>query len=474
VRDRRARRLARPSKFDLQPTPEQMATDAALAALANPAATDFAGVPPSQLTAIPQQTRHARRLYVGNLPPHITEDAIHVEFRRAIEIASPTPLSEDPVLSTYINHERRFCFVEFKTVEMATACMNLDGLHVQGVPVKVKRPNDYNANMAPKIHPSALPPLDVSKLGIVSGTVEDGPNKIFIGGLHYHLQDSQVMELLQAFGKIKAFHLVSNDPESNMSKGYCFVEYADPNITPIAVQGLNGMDIGNGKALTARLAGDRTGGAGGAAFLGTTAATDPLSIPNGLPAAVATRPLPGAPPPPDRTVVQGYDVETLVDAALGQVPMPAAPIYQDALGMPLTRIVPVLVSAAASHQAVPTLAAVPAPPMGAHAIEPQNGVPNIPTRVLVLHNMVTDEDLATDTEYQGLFDEVKDECAKFGRLERLEIPRQGPAARKVFLGYVTVAEAMQAQHELQGRQFGPNVVQTTFFPESEFEAGRLY
>jgi splicing factor U2AF subunit len=88
--------------------------------------------------------------------------------------------------------------------------------------------------------------------------------------------------------------------------------------------------------------------------------------------------------------------------------------------------------------------------------------------------MVTDEDLATDTEYQGLFDEVKDECAKFGRLERLEIPRQGPAARKVFLGYVTVAEAMQAQHELQGRQFGPNVVQTTFFPESEFEAGRLY
>lgn len=265
VEERRRKRLARKSKFDVMPTPEQLAADAAMAALSNPAATDFAGTNASDrnFTAVPQQTRHARRLYIGQLPPNVTEDELHVFFRDAIEQAilphSPGTtgpegrLEDDPILSVYINHERRFCFLEFKTVEMTTACMALDGIDINGKgKVKIKRPNDYNASMAPKVHNENIPQLDTSKLGIISGTVQDGPNKIFVGGLHYHLAENQVMELLQAFGKVKSFHLVKNEPDSMTSKGYCFVEYADPAVTQVAVMGLNGMDLGGGKMLTAR------------------------------------------------------------------------------------------------------------------------------------------------------------------------------------------------------------------------------
>ena len=186
VEDRRRKRLERRSKFDVPPTPEQMATDAAVLALSNPAATDFAGIPADRnFAAVPQQTRHARRLYIGHLPPNVTEEELHVFFRGSIQraLVVPLPEHEDPILSVYINHERRFCFLEFKTVEMATACLALDGIDIHGKgKVKVKRPNDYSPTMAPKIHPSAIPVLDVSKLGIISGTVQDGPNKIFIGG----------------------------------------------------------------------------------------------------------------------------------------------------------------------------------------------------------------------------------------------------------------------------------------------------
>ena len=187
VEDRRRKRLSRKSKFDVPPTPEQMATDAAVLALSNPAATDFAGIPADRnFSAVPQQTRHARRLYIGHLPPNVTEGELHNFFRSSIEraLVAPTADSEDdPILSVYINHERRFCFLEFKTVEMATACLALDGIDIHGKgKVKVKRPNDYNPAMAPKVHPAAIPQLNVSKLGIISGTVQDGPNKIFIGG----------------------------------------------------------------------------------------------------------------------------------------------------------------------------------------------------------------------------------------------------------------------------------------------------
>lgn len=209
VDNRRRKRKARTSKFDIPPTQEQIAADAAVLALmnatSNPAATDFAGIVPSSrdFNALPQQTRHARRLYIGHLPPNVTEEELHIFFRDSIRTALVVPPStaggddnnnsnrprpndvelDDPILSVYINHERRFCFLEFRTVEMATACLALEGIDIYGKgKVKVKRPNDYNPAMAPKVHPSAIPQLDVSRLGIISGTVQDGPNKVFIGG----------------------------------------------------------------------------------------------------------------------------------------------------------------------------------------------------------------------------------------------------------------------------------------------------
>lgn len=482
VQERRRNRLARKSKFDQLPTPQQLATDAAVMALSNPAATDFAGIPSDRnFAAVPQQTRHARRLYIGHLPPHVTEQELHVFFRAAIEQAllDKPPDWEDPILSVYINHERRFCFLEFKTVEMATACLELDGIDIHGKgKVKVKRPNDYNPTMAPKVHPSAIPSLDVSRLGIISGTVQDGPNKIFIGGLHYHLTEDQVLELLQAFGKVKSFHLVKNEPDSLTSKGYCFVEYSDPNVTPVAVIGLNGMDLGGGKVLTARVAGERTAAMMMAPTLASTMGASP-------------EPPQSAAPRPDAIIIDGYDIDDLVDAALGMRPMPTAPMHLDQFGVPITRT-------AATAPIIPM--SVPAPPLppGASALDIANAAleaamgkglvaptpPTVPlhvptTRILVLLNMVTDDDLATDDEYQGLLEEVQEECAKFGKLLGMKIPRspsatvQPSAIRKIFLEYATAQDAANAERELAGRQFGPNVVEASYYSEDEYLRGIL-
>jgi splicing factor U2AF subunit len=500
VIERRRKRLARKSKFDHPPTAQQLATDAAVLALSNPAATDFAGIPSDRnFSAVPQQTRHARRLYIGHLPPNVTEQELHVFFRSAVEQALvDKPLDgEDPILSVYINHERRFCFLEFKTVEMATACMELDGIDIHGKgKVKVKRPNDYNPAMAPKVHPSAIPVLDVSRLGIISGTVQDGPSKVFIGGktswqrsvsfcydnlqlytdpsfflgaplvsgLHYHLTEDQVLELLQAFGKVKAFHLVKNEPDSLTSKGYCFVEFADQHVTPVAVIGLNGMDLGGGKVLTARVAGERSGGM---IIPPTIASTSGASVMPHQPAA----------PRADAIIIDGYDVEVLVDAAMGIRPMPTAPMHIDQFGVPITRTpaAPILTLPVAAN---PGPAVTPLPP-GVSALDIANaaldaamgnaagGPPPPPTRtrILVLLNMVTDDDLATTEDYQGLKEEVQEECAKFGNLLGMNIPRspsgsvQPSAIRKIFLEYGTVQDAANAERELAGRQFGPNVVE---------------
>mmetsp|Transcript_541 Transcript_541/g.815 ORF Transcript_541/g.815 Transcript_541/m.815 type:complete len:559 (-) Transcript_541:424-2100(-) len=432
VDDRRRKRLSRKSLWDVPPTADQAAMDARAAAMTNFAATDFSGVDPN--SNLPQQTRHARRLYVGNLPPNLSEDSLQNFFREAIDKALVKKIDEDPILSVYINQERRFCFLEFKSVEMTSACMALDGINIMGRgKVKVKRPNDYNPSMAPIS--ANLPEMDVSKLGIISSTVPDGPHKIFIGGLHYHLTEEQVLELLGAFGKVKAFHLVKQDPDATTSKGYCFVEYIDKNVTQVAVVGLNGMDLGQGKILTARIANEKD-----------NAMVAPL--------VAAQQQAPN--------LSGQYNVEELVDAAMGMRPMPTAPSL---LGLPVVPLVPISTPVVASALDIAKKALAQA-------------FPN-QTRILVLMNLVSDEDLANDQECEELIAEVRDECAKYGTLLSVKIPRshdagiEPSAVKKVFLEYDSVQVAVAAESELNGRSFGPNNVQTSFFSEEDYAKGSL-
>jgi hypothetical protein len=206
--------------------------------------------------------------------------------------------------------------------------------------------------------------------------------------------------------------------------------------------------------------------------------------------------------PPTANIVHGYDVDVLVDAAMGKCAMPTAPMYLDSFGMPLTRLAPTpLVTAAAqvpapspqqqqqqqqqpsaldiANAALAAAYGTAAPVQQQQQQQQQQSGGSSPTRVLVLSNMVTPEDLATDDDYQGLQEEVREECAKFGQLYGMQIPRypggsiQPSAIHKIYLEYASVQDAQAAERELAGRRFGDNVVQTSFFDETEYSSGRL-
>jgi len=142
-----------------------------------------------------------------------------------------------PVINIHINYEKNYAFVEvnacrllldriwkqycsedftnvvlkcsieqFRTPEEATAAMAFDGIVFQNQTLKIRRPKDYQppegaANETAQIH---VP-------GVISTNVPDSENKIFIGGLPLYLNDEQVIELLTAFGELKAFNLVKEN-----------------------------------------------------------------------------------------------------------------------------------------------------------------------------------------------------------------------------------------------------------------------
>lgn len=148
-----------------------------------------------------------------------------------------------------ILNDRSFAVLEFKTPADATVALALDGIFMEaddgingsGKGLEIRRPRDY---VLPAIADEK--PYDPD---VVSNVVPDTVNKLSITNLPTFLNEDQVMELLVAFGKPKAFILVK-DRSTEESRGIAFVEFADPAAaTQPALDTLNGMEIG-GKKLT--------------------------------------------------------------------------------------------------------------------------------------------------------------------------------------------------------------------------------
>lgn len=221
----------------------------------------FGGLPVMPVQAMTQQaTRHARRVYVGGLPPTANEQSVATFFSHVMSaIGGNTAGPGDAVVNVYINHEKKFAFVEMRSVEEASNAMALDGIIFEGAPVKVRRPSDYNPSLAATLGPSQPNPnLNLAAVGLTPGSAGglEGPDRIFVGGLPYYFSEPQIRELLESFGPLRGFDLVK-DRETGNSKGYAFCVYQDLSVTDIACAALNGIKMGD-KTLTVRRANQGT------------------------------------------------------------------------------------------------------------------------------------------------------------------------------------------------------------------------
>jgi splicing factor U2AF subunit len=153
------------------------------------------------------------------------------------------------VIAVQMNHEKNFAFIEFSCHEDASAAMGFDGITLGGHALKIRRPKDYKPVPIVEEKPNAASGSQIPN--IVSTNVEEGPNKIFIGGLPSYLTEEQVKELVSAFGQLRSFNLVK-DTLSGNSKGFAFFEYTDADVTDRACQTLNGMKLGDKTVLAQR------------------------------------------------------------------------------------------------------------------------------------------------------------------------------------------------------------------------------
>lgn len=164
----------------------------------------------------PSTARQSKRLFVRNIPTSAIEETIVQWFNLQLNGLNVVE-SRDPCVSVNISKDRTFAVVEFKAPADATMALALNGETMEehlgeangtaegGIKgFEISRPNDY-------IVPS--PDEDAYQTGAngYSVVVPDSENKISIASIPNFLGEEQIVELVSAFGELKAFVLVKDD-----------------------------------------------------------------------------------------------------------------------------------------------------------------------------------------------------------------------------------------------------------------------
>jgi cold-inducible RNA-binding protein len=84
---------------------------------------------------------------------------------------------------------------------------------------------------------------------------------IFVAGLPYDLDDAELEEIFEKFGKVNSAK-VAMDKETGKSRGFGFVEMPVESEAKEAIEGLNNISLGK-KPLVVKAAEDRSGGGSG-------------------------------------------------------------------------------------------------------------------------------------------------------------------------------------------------------------------
>lgn len=116
-----------------------------------------------------------------------------------------------------------------------------------------------------------------------------------------------------------------------------------------------------------------------------------------------------------------------------------------------------------------------------HAIS-MAGVPmapiGTPSRVLILLNMVTANELEDEVEYKDILDDIRSECERYGVVSNIILPRKEDgyaleAVGKVYVEFDSIMTAQAAASELHGRGFANRVVAAQYMNEAEFDRREL-
>ncbi|EAN30936.2 Splicing factor U2af large subunit A [Theileria parva strain Muguga] len=340
-----------------------------------------------------------REIYIGNIPPVGDIEILMDIINQALISVNGTSMPGNPCLKGWISSDGHYAFIELRTMEEASNCMQLTGLNIMGHNIKVNRPKTFDADVFSKAPSPTVPTLDPSLLAMGVQALKSAKEQIAAAsdilaaekakpitdrlclvGIPKDTDQQTVVDTLRLHGTIKFTNFI-------MEKGEMVVLFEYENLE------------------------------------------DQKTALESLPK-------------------QGYRVILAIDAVTQGIISPQQ-IKTQLANCSLMRA-------------------------------------EIPTRVLLLSNLVSKDELEDDEEYVDIIDDVRCECELYGVVLRVELPRvpkglteeemkafDPTSVGSAFVLFSTVESASKARKVLDGRKFGQRTVHAHFFSELYFLTGKF-
>ena len=408
----------------------------------------------------------ARKLYIGNVPPELSEQML-IEWVNALMIRGKLTVTPgNPVTGATMHPEKTYAFLAFRCPEEASAALSLDGLKYNGSILRFRRPTDYkppvNSAAATNERGPQLSTAMRKELGFsaVPSVVPESPDKMYIGGLPSSLTEDQIIELLTKCGELSAFDLI-RDYQTGVSKGYAFFLYKDPaESNPKAIESFNGIQIG-GKTLFVQLASygakPRSGNS-----------DDPLQASQPTAAAFVA------------------DVQAQQQQILQQQQQPLGPRDLDnptpqmllELNNPADSMISMMVKAFSDKAR-----GVYKEGVEKRIITDTNDLPDSdPTPVLQIANMASLIEINNGAFFENLLEDIRSFFSEFGTIISIHIPRtmerllpgqfrfEAPliGQGRVFIEFEDATAAKNAQKAIKFRCYNGRALITKFIPLSDY------
>ncbi|KAL8270616.1 hypothetical protein Esti_005437 [Eimeria stiedai] len=115
----------------------------------------------------PATTKAARELYIGNLPPNVEVPQLLEFLNAAMAAVGGGVLPGPPAVKAWRSSDGHYAFVEFRTMEEASNAMQLNGLSCLGFNLRIGRPKTYPMELQHIVPAPTIPLLHPA--GAVAG-----------------------------------------------------------------------------------------------------------------------------------------------------------------------------------------------------------------------------------------------------------------------------------------------------------------
>lgn len=309
------------------------------------------------------------------------------------------------ILDNKSHRSKGIAYVEFEEVDTVPLAMGLSGQRLLGIPIIVQ-PSHAERN---RIASAAAAAMKASS--------DTGPMRLYVGSLHYNINEEMLRGIFEPFGKIDDFKLMK-DHQTGRSAGYGFITYHNADDAKKAMDQLNGFEL-----------------AGRPMKVGNVTEHNPESSGGSY-----------------------YDVDDMDRAgfglgATGRIQLMAK--LAEGTGMQI----PAAAATVLNQQHQPPVTTAPAP------VVTQQSMPPIATQCFMLSNMF---DAKTRERGGGrwetsLMDDVIGECQQHGGVLHIYIDRDSEPGN-IYVKCPSVAAAISSVNALHGRFYAGKLITAAYVP----------